>query len=363
MSKPLNAILLILAAVLLVPIASYAAGLGTLTVRSALGQPLDAELEVLSLRPGEETFQVRLASQDVYRNAGMEVSPALNGVRFSVENRGGKTFIRIRTAQPVNDPFLNLFVELHFTAGRLARQYTVLVDPVEYKVATAPAAAVASPVPVVTPAEPVAAAPVAAPTPVAPAPIAAAPVAPAPVASAPVQAEPVAASPAPQPTVAATAPQPTAAAPAASAAPASAPSPVSSRAAAAETPPTTQAASADGYVIKRGDTLGAIARKWKHEGVTIQQMMIGLYQLNPGAFIRENINLIRAGSTLVIPGREEVLAIRDEEAVRQFRAQMAEFSKIRRIAAAGAGGSAPSLQAQRDMASRRIAVKKTTRSM
>lgn len=117
---------------------------------------------------------------------------------------------------------------------------------------------------------------------------------------------------------------------------------------------------AETYRIKRGDTLGAIARKWKPEGVTIHQMMIGLYQINPSVFIRDNINLIRAGATLFIPGREEVLAIRDEDALQQVRIQMAEFNKYRRVAAAGSTRSA---QAQRDIVSRRVGVKKSTRSM
>lgn len=92
-------------------------------------------------------------------------------------------------------------------------------------------------------------------------------------------------------------------------------------------------------------------------------MIIGLYQLNPGIFIRENINLIRAGATLFIPGREEVLAIREEDAVHKIRTQMVDFNKYRRSYAAGAGGSSQSLQAQRDVVSRRTAGKKATRSM
>lgn len=95
----------------------------------------------------------------------------------------------------------------------------------------------------------------------------------------------------------------------------------------------------------------------------MQQMMIGLYQGNPEAFIRENINLIRAGFTLVIPGRAEVLAISEADAARRIRSQMADFSKYRRTYAAGAGGSGQSAQASRDTISRRIAGRKGTRSM
>src|SRR5262245_480219 len=154
MGKSINAILLVLATVLFVPVASYAAGLGTLTVRSALGQPLDAEIEVVSLQPGED-FQVRLASRDAYQNAGIDPSPALAGARFTVERRDGKTFIRVRTSQPVDAPFFHVLVELQWPTGRLSRQYTVLVDPAEYKTAQTPAAqatTAATPAPaVVTP--------------------------------------------------------------------------------------------------------------------------------------------------------------------------------------------------------------------
>ena len=120
----------------------------------------------------------------------------------------------------------------------------------------------------------------------------------------------------------------------------------------------------DTYRIKRGDTLGVIARKWKPEGVTREQMLIGLYQTNRPAFIRDNINLIRTGATLFIPGREDVLAIRAADAARQVRTHMADFSKYRRDLAASVGaGSARAMQAQREVISRRVGIKRSTRAM
>jgi len=92
-------------------------------------------------------------------------------------------------------------------------------------------------------------------------------------------------------------------------------------------------------------------------------MLIGLYKLNPEVFIRDNINLIRAGATLLIPGRQDVLAIRQEDAAREVRMQMAEFGKYRRTYAAGPGGPTKSLQAQQDLVNRRAVAKKNTRSM
>ena len=73
----------------------------------------------------------------------------------------------------------------------------------------------------------------------------------------------------------------------------------------------------DTYRIKRGDTLGAIARKWKPDGVSHEQMLVGLFHTNRPVFIRDNINLIRAGATIFIPGREDVLAISAADAARQ----------------------------------------------
>jgi len=145
-----------------------------------------------------------------------------------------------------------------------------------------------------------------------------------------------------------------------------APAPVVSAPAApaASTAPTQPSADAsDTYRIKRGDTLGAIARKWKPESVTQQQMLIGLYQTNRPVFIRDNINLIRAGATLFIPGREDVLAISAADAARQVRTHMAAFSRYRDTAVSARSGSERISQAQREVISRRVGVKRSPRAL
>ena len=126
----------ILAAVLglTAPFAALAAGLGRLTVLSTLGAPLSAEIEIVSLQPGEEDgLNARVASADAFREAGIEPSAALRTVRFAMAKRDGRPIIRVTSAQPVNDPFVDLLVELEWSGGRLVREYTVLLDPPEYK--------------------------------------------------------------------------------------------------------------------------------------------------------------------------------------------------------------------------------------
>lgn len=119
---------------LLLPGAVGAAGLGQLNVISSLGQPLHAEIDVLSVRKEDAgTLLVRLASPEAYGQANVEYGSALRGVSLSILQRpGGQLYIRAVSSQPVNEPFVNLLVELTWPAGNLVRQYTALLDPPGY---------------------------------------------------------------------------------------------------------------------------------------------------------------------------------------------------------------------------------------
>src|SRR3954471_21947259 len=112
----------------------HAAGLGRLAVLSPLGQPLLAEIEIVSLQPGEEDgLTARLAPPEAFEQAGIEISAALNSLRINIERRDKRPFLRVTTAQAVNEPFLDLLVELSWSSGRLVREYTFLLDPPEYR--------------------------------------------------------------------------------------------------------------------------------------------------------------------------------------------------------------------------------------
>src|SRR3970040_339189 len=116
------------------PLAAYAAGLGRLTVWSPLGQPLNAEIEIVSLQSGEEQgLSARIAPIEAFRQAGIEPNPVLVGARVTIERRDGRPFIRIRSPQAISEPFLDLLVELQWNTGRLVRESTVLLDPPEHK--------------------------------------------------------------------------------------------------------------------------------------------------------------------------------------------------------------------------------------
>ncbi|MDO9188336.1 MAG: hypothetical protein Q7U24_00585, partial [Sulfurimicrobium sp.] len=113
------------------PMTVDAAGLGRLTVTSALGQPLRAEIELVSAQKDElSSIAARLASVDAFKEARIERSVSLLDIKFSVEQKtDGTPVIRLATTQPINEPFLDMLVELNWSAGRLLREYTVLLDP------------------------------------------------------------------------------------------------------------------------------------------------------------------------------------------------------------------------------------------
>src|SRR5471030_2598325 len=102
--KSVTARLLAAALLLWVPLHVLGAGLGKLTVNSALGQPLSAEIEIVSLQPGEEdSLTARFAPNEAYRQAGIEFNSALLGVRFSIEPRGGRPVIKLSSTAPISE--------------------------------------------------------------------------------------------------------------------------------------------------------------------------------------------------------------------------------------------------------------------
>lgn len=287
----------------LAPLVAEAAGLGRLTVHSMLGQPLRAEIELSATRDELSGMTAKVASGDAFRQAGIEYHGALSGIRFVVDKRpNGQPIIRLSSDRPLNEPFVDMLVELTWPSGRLVREYTFLLDP--------PQAAALAPepvVPAVRPPErvetaPAAAAPAAAPatTPAAPA-----PVAPAPTAEA---------AAAPKPAVTETLKE-------------AAPEPVKEAAKAEE---------GEVYRVKRGDNLKKIANEFMPEGVTLDQMLVGMLSTNRDAFVDGNMNRLKAGKILRVPAKEQVVSIPKEDATKEVRAQAADWNAYRRKLAAAA---------------------------
>lgn len=329
--KPVSRSVVLASALLALSSAAGAAGLGRLNVLSDLGQPLRAEIDVVAVEKGElESLGARLASIETYVQNNLPYPSPSMGLSLSLEMRqSGQPYIVATTAQPINEPFVDILVELTWNGGRILRGYTALIDPPTFaNDAGEPSAAQGE---------------------------VAAQIAPAPVAAAEPQvetqlgseltqpdpsSEPVAGMPEPMP-------EPTAAMPSEPAAP----EPVSEAPAepvpaqdAAPAPTTTQSAT-DSHQVKRGDTLSAIAREFVSEDVSLDQMLVLLVRANPDAFVDGNMHRLKAGKVLQIPGGADAAAIDQAEARKVVRLQTADFNayreKVAVAAAAAAGTAAP----------------------
>lgn len=107
-----------------------AADFGETTVHSSVGQPLDVEIALVSLEPGEEkTLTARLASREAHRKAGIEFNRSLAELRISVGRRAGRPVLRLRTTQPVDETFFEAVIVLRSRAGTAMHRYTVLLQP------------------------------------------------------------------------------------------------------------------------------------------------------------------------------------------------------------------------------------------
>ena len=110
---------------------AWALGLGRLSVQSALGEPLRAEVDVSAITPEEAaSLKARVATPEAYRAAGVDFNAALGSASITLQRRpGGQPYLRIVSDRPVQEPFVDVILELNWSSGRLVREFTMLFDP------------------------------------------------------------------------------------------------------------------------------------------------------------------------------------------------------------------------------------------
>jgi pilus assembly protein FimV len=122
---------ILLIALLMAAAMAHAAGLGKLKVNSALGQVLDAEIDLVSVQPGEvEQLSARVANREAFQAARLDYSPALRLLTFTVDKRAnGQPYLKVTSTSPVNEPSVKMLVDLTWLQGRVQREYAILLDP------------------------------------------------------------------------------------------------------------------------------------------------------------------------------------------------------------------------------------------
>jgi len=296
---------LMLMACLLSPALSWGLGLGEIHLNSALNEPMNAEIDLIAAGPEElSALRASLAPKDAFTRYGIDRPPFLSTLTFKVgKSRDGRDVLQVRSTDSIPEPFVTFLVEVNWARGRLMREYTVLLDP-----------------PVYTPGERASSA----------APVAGAITSPAPSAPS-ARARP---TPAPAAAPAPTADATSVAKPSASrgrtgrsgsrssAAGTASPSPSAPSASGADST-ASSAPNPDGtYKVTQGDTLTKIARSLHAGGKgDIDQTMIAMYRANPEAF-GGNINILRRGAVLRVPGGDDIAALNQSEAMSEVHRQM-----------------------------------------
>ncbi len=269
---------------------AMALSLGRITVQSALGEPLRAEIEVPDINAEEAaSLRTAVALPDAFTAAGLEYNAALSSLQATLQRRSdGRAYIRLASDRPINDPFVDMILEASWSSGRIVRDYTMLFDPPSLR----KPAAVAPTLPQVV------------------APTVSRPVAPAPS----VQASPeVNRTPSPTSNTQAPAPKPV-----------RAPAPAS----------TNQGDKR--VVVQPGDTATKIAANARESSVSLDQMLVAMLRGNPDAFINNNIDRIRSGAVINVPSAEQAKSVAAPEATRILRAESKDFGSFKRALASNA---------------------------
>lgn len=274
MSQQIKKLFLLCA--LLFPLIGNALQLGKIVVISSQGQPLNAEIELM-LTPGEDTskLQASLASKENYESQGIERLAIHNNISVELQkNEKGLNVLKLKSVQPVPDPFLDLLIQVDSAKGRNYREYTVLLDPPE--------------------------------TPI-------------------IQQEKIVAVDKTEPL------------------------PMNEKKEVRESVDKNNLKSLEknkssdlpskSITVKPTDTIYKIARENKIPGITTEQMVIGIFNLNELAFTNKNINGLEVGQKIVLPTKDDFMNLSHAKAIAEIKIQSAQWNKFSTKAAAAVADS------------------------
>jgi pilus assembly protein FimV len=257
----------------LLPLTSSATGLGKLNVLSALGEPLNAEIELLSATPEElAALTVSLASEELYAAQGLNKTAIQQTIKAVVTKKpNGTNVIQLSSSQAVTDPFLDMLIQVTWSDGQLSREYTLLLDPPEYSVANVTPPVVDTPKKIVE--------------------------------------RSIAKTAQEQPIKEFTPREKIRSKPAQ----------------VADKTQNDNVVQGQPITTVKGDSLSAIAKTIQVPGVNLDQMLVGLYKANPSAFESENMNRLKVGQVMNIPSAEVFQEINKDAAKSEVRAQVANW--------------------------------------
>ena len=279
---------------------AWALSLGAATVQSSLGQGLRAEVDVSTAADAEaDSLTAEIASGQAYAAGNLDFSPALKDLKIFLQRRAsGNMVIRIVGDRPVNEPVLQVLLDVRWSTGKMVRSFTLFIDPpaAPEKTKTETGSIVGA-----TPA----------------------------VVLVPEKIPAVVPSAAAETTVAK--------------------ADVAASATTSESQTSGDAAVTQrSIVIQKGDTARQIAARLRTENRTPEQLMLALLQANPDAFVAQNINRLKAGAKLTVEPLPDSQALSTDAAAREVARQAATYAAWRKGLAATTAGPAEQRPAKTD---------------
>jgi pilus assembly protein FimV len=266
---------LFLLCLILFPLTGFTLQLGKIVVTSSQGQPLNAEIDMM-LTPGEDTskLQTSIASKENYEAQGIERLAIHNNISVELQkNEKGLTVLKLKSTQPVPDPFLDLLIQVDSAKGRNYREYTVLLDPPE--------------------------------TPI-------------------IQQEKIIAVDKTNPVSAIEKKEIKEIAERPKALPEKE---VKNNTKLIDKSKSLSAPSKS-IIVKPADTIYKIARENKIADITTEQMVIGIFNLNELAFTEKNINGLEVGQKIVLPTKDDFINLSHAKAMAEIKIQTAQWNKF-----------------------------------
>lgn len=266
---------LFLLCLILFPLTGFTLQLGKIVVTSSQGQPLNAEIDMM-LTPGEDTskLQTSIASKENYEAQGIERLAIHNNISVELQkNEKGLTVLKLKSTQPVPDPFLDLLIQVDSAKGRNYREYTVLLDPPETPIIQQEkiiAVDKTNPVPVIEKKE----------------------------------IREIAERPKALPE-----------------------KEVKNNTKLIDKSKSLSAPSKS-IIVKPADTIYKIARENKIADITTEQMVIGIFNLNELAFTEKNINGLEVGQKIVLPTKDDFINLSHAKAMAEIKIQTAQWNKF-----------------------------------
>lgn len=272
----------------------FAAGLGALNVHSAIGEPLNADIALLSVDADDLSGLIAtIASDEVYVSQGISRNLVHNNITITQgKSADGVLILNVKSTIPVNAAFLDLIVQLDWASGRIQREFTVSLNPPNAK-----ASVDQMPSKIEAPVIP--------------------------QESTSMQSSSGNTLENEVNTIAIE----------------DASVDLNTNGAKVATDETTQALAdhatsstfdtSHELTTVRGDTLSAIAKRFPNDGASLEQMLIALYENNQSAFINNNMNQLKVGQIVRIPSQSELYARTAEQARVRVKEQLQQWNVYR----------------------------------